>query len=99
MSFSYIETEDCRKFFKRVYKLEGAVTMELVEELSEFGALRTQDFSRIIPNGRILYTIENKEKKLQIQGAVGSTDIYVVIPRKDEVLLKQFEGILRNFES
>ena len=89
-----METEDCRRFFKRVYSLDCAITEELVDKLAEFGSLRKQDFSAIVPNGRILFTVENKENKLRIQGAVGSNDIYVVIPKKDENLLKRFEDIL-----
>ncbi len=92
--YTYIDTRNCRKYFRRIYKLERPVSEELLKKFYVFGEVRINDFSKIVPGGRKMFTITDKEKELTLQGSVGSTDIYVVIPKKDEALLRKFESLL-----
>ncbi len=94
--YTYMDTRNCRKYFRRIYTLENPVSEELLAPLSQFGELRINDFSKIVPGGRKMFTVTDKDKDLTIQGSIGANDIYVVIPKKEETILNRFENILKN---
>lgn len=93
--YTVSDQQNCRKFFKRIYDFEPLLSIEFVNELREFGEVKINKFSEIVPGALDLFKIIKGD--LEISGAINGQSIYIIIPKETPEILESLESKLHNY--
>lgn len=95
MNFTTQVHKTCRKFYKNIYDFEKPITNDFIESLRVYGDISYNRFSELVPGAMDMFKII--QGNVEINGNIGGKTIFVVIPKENPELLKEFESKLSDF--
>ena len=97
MIFSFVQTQNCRKFIKRYYQLPFLVDKLLLSLLEEeFGLVEIYEFSKFSPTAKDTFKI-SFDTSLQVSGNLGETTIFFTVAKEKSDYLLIFENVLNQW--
>lgn len=97
MTFSFIQTQNCRKFVKRCYTTPILIDFSLILLLEEeFGIAEIYEFSKFNAKSKDTFKI-SMDIALQISGNLQDTAIFFTVSKEKLVYLEIFEGYLNKW--
>lgn len=97
MTFSFVQTQNCRKFIKRCYTMPVLIDSSLILLLEEeFGMAEIYEFSKFNPQSKDTFKI-SVDIALQISGNLADTAIFFTVSKEKLVYLEIFENYLNKW--
>jgi hypothetical protein len=97
MTFSFVQTQNCRKFIKRCYQLPLLIDFSLLNLLeSEFGLVEIYEFSKFSSKAKDTFKISS-DTTLQITGNLQENNIFFTVSKEKATYTILFEQLLRKW--
>ena len=90
--FTLIESKNCRKYTKYVYRLNKQIDFDLIESLHYFGKAEVTEFSKYNSNSLDMFKIRNYELACEIAGSINGNDLIVTMDIKDDKMSDLIES-------